>query len=187
MLNYRFDDFTEEKYRHNLKLAKSKWKVVKFSHLNDHDHICLWRHDVDCSMHRALRIAKIENEEGIAATYFLWLHSMFYNLLEREVANLVLNILKNSHEIGLHFDPGFYSSVSPQSGELEHFLEFEKQIIERIFGVSVRAFSLHNPEVGGRLNLAQDEINGMINTYGPTIKKTLCMCLIRMDIGVTNG
>ena len=50
----------------------------------------LWRHDVDFSIHRASSLAKIENELGVKATYFLKLHSEFYNLFEKSIFEKVV-------------------------------------------------------------------------------------------------
>ena len=68
----------------------------------------LWRHDVDVSMHRAARLAEIEAERGVVATYFVNPRSVFYNLLEPEIEVLLRRIRSLGHEIGLHFDAGAY-------------------------------------------------------------------------------
>ena len=49
-------------------------------------------------------LAKIENELGVKATYFLKLHSEFYNLFEKSIFEKVLKIIEFGHNIGLHFE-----------------------------------------------------------------------------------
>ncbi len=43
----------------------------------------LWRHDVDHSLNRAYRLAEIEEEFGIKATYFIHIQSGFITCLSR--------------------------------------------------------------------------------------------------------
>jgi hypothetical protein len=66
------------------------------------------RHDVDFSVHRSYALAKIEAEEGVHSTYFLWPHCKYYNLFEEEIVEIVDKIIELGHDIGLHFDYDFY-------------------------------------------------------------------------------
>ena len=70
---YHFEDFTEKNYRKLIKLAKKNY-VFKFFNSSNKPPYVLWRHDVDCSVHRALCLAKIEKELGVKSTYFFHLH-----------------------------------------------------------------------------------------------------------------
>ena len=67
-------DFTFEHYREILEVAKkSKYKIVsciEYIKLRPKKALVL-RHDVDSLPHRALEMAKIENEAGVHSTYFL--------------------------------------------------------------------------------------------------------------------
>ena len=81
---YNFSDFTEKHYITLIKLAKKKYLFEPFTTKTEEPHV-LWRHDVDSSVHRALKLAKIEKKLGVKSTYFLRLHSEWYNLFEKEV------------------------------------------------------------------------------------------------------
>ena len=99
---YNFSDFTEKHYVTLIKLAKKKYLFEPFTTKTDEPHV-LWRHDIDSSVHRALKLAKIEKKLGVKSTYFLRLHSEWYNLFEKEVYDKINDIIKLGHYIGLHF------------------------------------------------------------------------------------
>ena len=46
---------------------------------------CLWRHDVDFSIERALIMAEYESGYGIKANYFIQLSSNFYNVFDTDI------------------------------------------------------------------------------------------------------
>lgn len=174
-MNYYFEDFAETEYRKLLKIAKANWEIIPFVEYKRSGRICLWCHDLDLSVHRAYRLAQIEAEEGIKATYFIFLHSEFYNALESEVANLIFGIRELGHDLGLHFDPTFYAPKLQSNDNLIALLQFEQHILAETFQAKIRAFSFHNPDLVGQL-VAQDEIGGMINTYGQYIKTHYGYC-----------
>ena len=111
---YHFADFTEKNYRKLLKLAKKNYAFKFFNSYSKPPYV-LWRHDVDCSVHRALSLAKIEKELGVKSTYFFHLHSPYYNLLEEASHNRVKKILALGHEIGLHFELPFYPKMKTKN------------------------------------------------------------------------
>ena len=162
---YRFADFTEDRYRGMLGAAKRIYSFEPFGTTSDARHV-LWRHDVDFSPHRALRLAEIEAEEGVKATYFLYLHSELYNLLEADVFARVRRILELGHWPGLHFDPGFYGIE--RTDELVEKVGFERDLLTQLLGRPVEAISFHNPTTVD-LVLDDDRLGGMTNAYGRTI------------------
>lgn len=169
-----FQHFTEHEYRELLRIAREKWEFVSYESYRRSGRICLWRHDLDFSVHRAYRLAQIEAEERVSSTYFILLHSNFYNALEGEVFDLIVQILQLGHRIGLHFDPGFYKD-RPQP--IDELLTFERSVLETSFQTEVNAFSLHNPTVGDWLSYFKDEnIGGMVNAYSNYIKDNFFYC-----------
>src|SRR5437763_13714213 len=84
-----FADFTEANYRNILRLASSRYRFARFGNADTDKHV-LWRHDVDTSMNRALRLAEIEAEEGAIARYFLFPRCRFYNFLNLFTLSMVL-------------------------------------------------------------------------------------------------
>lgn len=103
-----FAEFTIPHYRRMLQVAASNYTFIGFDDDKRGERGILWRHDIDCSVHRALRLAEIESELGIRSTYFVQTGSMFYNALETEVRRRLHGIVSLGHDIGLHFDAQVY-------------------------------------------------------------------------------
>jgi hypothetical protein len=122
-----------------------------------------------------MKLAKIEMEEGVKATYFLLLHSEFYNALEKDVVKCILQIIKYGHNLGLHFDPNFYD-LTNRSSKLEYYLKIEKQLLENIFETEINVFSFHNPDIGNWLQVDREKIAGMVNTYSAYIRDKYTYC-----------
>jgi len=166
------NDFIISNYIQILKIAKKNNFIVYDEIINQHRYI-LWRHDVDCSVHRAYALANIESELSVISTYFFQLGSMYYNIFEQEIRNLVLKIIELGHEIGLHFDPTQYKISNKK--EIEKHLRFEKEILENLFGVKISVFSFHNPNVN-ILNYDEFMYSDMINTYSKYFKENVAYC-----------
>jgi hypothetical protein len=62
----------------------------------------LLRHDVDLSLDAAVRLAELEAEAGVAATYFLMTQSIFYNLASPEGLRALNRLRELGHGVGLH-------------------------------------------------------------------------------------
>ena len=168
-------DFTEQHYRKILKVAKEHYKFIFYdSKTITKPHIIL-RHDIDASVHRALKIAKIENEYGIKSTFFLRIHSEFYNLFEKDITEKIYEIIKLKHKIGLHFEKEFYPKIKNQP-ELETTLLKEKKLLENVFNYKINAFAFHNPTFCNMLRFDQKRLGTMLNAYGKKIKADYRYC-----------
>jgi hypothetical protein len=116
------------------------------------------RHDIDFSPYLALEMAKIESNLGIKATYFFMLRSPFYNLFSRANNEVVKEIIALGHEIGLHYDEGYY----PKSSNLQTLIDEEIRVLENNFGITIDAVSFHQPSqqvIDNKISIKQ------INTY----------------------
>jgi len=60
------------------------------------------RHDIDLSLDAALRMAELEAELGVLATYLLMTESVFYNLASTEGAAVMAKLRELGHAVGLH-------------------------------------------------------------------------------------
>jgi hypothetical protein len=82
------------------------------------EHFILMRHDIDKSAKNALRIALIEEEFGIRATYY------FRTIKKTFVPEIIQDIEKMGHEIGYH-----YEVLSRAKGDLGKAIKlFEKDV-----------------------------------------------------------
>lgn len=172
-LTYRFADFTRDNYRRLLQLAKQGYPFRLFTDYHDADRFIIWRHDVDHSMHAARHLARIEAEQGVQATYFLQLHSDFYNLLEREIADIVKEIIAAGHHIGLHFDAAYHGV--DRIDDLVPWLERERDILEAFFGTRVVAFSFHQAKPLD-VPLRGDRYAGMVYVHSPFFQSEVDYC-----------
>jgi hypothetical protein len=60
------------------------------------------RHDVDLSLDAALRMAELEADHGVQATYLLMTESVFYNLASSEGVAAIPRLRELGHAVGLH-------------------------------------------------------------------------------------
>ena len=172
-MNYSFEDFTEKNYKKLLKIAKRNYQILTYDEALTNDSFILWRHDVDFSMHRALALAKIEKNEGVKATYFVQLGSIFYNLFEQEIKDRLIKIIDMGHDIGLHFDPKQY--IITGSEDLKKWLLFEKETVENLFNINIGVFSFHMPDEKILKN-DQLKLGGMINIYARYFREEVGYC-----------
>lgn len=105
------------------------------------------RHDVDLSVERALRTARIEAELGVRATYFVLLTSPLYNPLEAETRDLIREIEALGHDVGLHFSTHEYWSTDdpPEAAELEARVDDERSVLATVAEDPVSTLSFHVP------------------------------------------
>ena len=146
----------------------------------------LWRHDVDCSVHRALALARIEAEAGVSSTYFLLFHGWFYNLLERPVLDRAREIMELGHWLGLHFDVDFYPGLSVEG--LSERLAVERGDAGGADGARPPLFSFHNPDVGPAPEYDSTRWHaGMINSaYGRELSERSPRSRIPTATGATS-
>lgn len=162
-----YSGFTDDAYRALLESAQKAYRFEPFGSATESRHV-LWRHDVDVSIHRALAMARVEAGMGVIATYFLLLHSPFYNLLETGVRRTACDLAALGHRIGLHFEGAYYEDHALE--DLPERIVAEQLFLEDLIGTRVEAFSFHNPVVDGTLALDHDRIGGMVNVYGRQLR-----------------
>ena len=172
---YKFSDFTLINYKKLINIAKkNNYSFSSFEpSFPGNEKLILWRHDVEFSPFIALKMAIIEAEEGEKATYFFQLHSEFYNILEKEISEIVDKIKLLGHDIGLHFDPHFFNIE--KEAELEKHLELDKQYFNAIFDTNIKVFSFHNTNKF-ILSCENHQYAGLINVYSKYFKSDFSYC-----------
>lgn len=166
-------DFTVTHYREIIQAAKKKYHFAGYAEKDLPEHVVYWRHDCDCSMSRALRLAQIEHDEGVKATYFIHPHSEFYNIFEIEQRNLASEIIKLGHDIGLHFDSHCYKIQN--KNDLESAIITEKSWLDSWLNVNIAAFSYHNPDPH-ILEFKDLEYANLINCYSDRFRNEVDYC-----------
>jgi hypothetical protein len=120
--------------------AAGEYTFVHFDHEPRPGEIFL-RHDVDLALEAAVKMAELEAERGVSATYFLMTRSVFYNLASREGEAMLDRLRGFGHRVGLH-------AVHPH-------VDFD----ERFDPV----LAWHNPEP----EFVNDPVEGLVNVMTP--------------------
>jgi len=135
-------------YRHLLRAAKERYWLPKVhevaSGLPERDFFLI-RHDVDITPWSALTMAEVEKEEGVETTYYFRLHAPFYNLLDAENLEVVDKIAALGHEVGLHYEPGFFlqRDEDPVAGTRRDI-----RVFEELVGFRTHSIAQHQPTQG---------------------------------------
>jgi hypothetical protein len=122
---------------------------------------------------RALRLAEIEAEEGVHATYFVHLCGMFYNALDEPSTTTFRQIADLGHDLGLHFDVPCQPEFS--LSERLRMLESQASLLAAMLNRSLTAFSIHDPETTGWVT-DEDVVAGLVNANGRTIRARFSYC-----------
>lgn len=172
---YHFDDFTLDSYRRLVRLAKKngfQFILYKDEFVPARKDV-IWRHDVEFEPDIALKMAEIEHEEGVSATYFFQLHSTFYNVLDPYYREVVRRIISLGHSVGLHFDSAYWGITNEE--QLNKYIVFDKVYIERTFEINIESFSFHNT-TSFTLGCTDFRYGGIINVYSSFFKEHFDYC-----------
>jgi hypothetical protein len=174
---YLFEDFTFTNYRRLIKLAKKQgfhFILHKDDFVPERKDV-IWRHDVEFSPDKALKMAEIENEEGVQATYFWQLHTNYYNTVSVYFMDILHKISSLGHHIGLHFDSHFWNIQSEE--ELEDKIRLDAQYLETAIGGGIKldTFSFHNTN-SFVLSCKEKKYGGLLNVYSSYFKERYDYC-----------
>jgi hypothetical protein len=133
--------------------------------LTKEDPFVVLRHDIDISLRPALEIAHIENEQNVRSTYFISLHSPFYNTLSLASSKIIKKIHALGHQIALHVDTMAYE------GNLTHALQ-EIEVFSRFYPyANVRIASLHSPI--DLEHIPMEPFDQLLQVYGHMLNKKM--------------
>ena len=126
---------------------------------------CILRHDIDFDIRKSLELAKIEHDLGAKSTFFVLLKTDFYNPFSKKSLDMLKEIIKLGHTIGLHFDEKSYN----YDCDLVHEIKKECLILGQALDYEIKVVSMHRPSK--RTLESNYEINGIINSYSETFFK----------------
>lgn len=112
-----------------------------FSDIAKTDRFIYLRHDVDRSLEKAQALAELEQQLGVKSTYFVRLHSRFYNCWSFPGLKALRAIMAAGHEIGLHTE--FYDQAKIFGDNGARVFAQETRVLEEIIERPVRVFSPH--------------------------------------------
>ena len=172
---YKFDDFTLCNYRRLVELSKKNgFEFISFTdkYIENRKEV-LWRHDVEFEPDIALKMAMIENELGVKASYFFQLHSPYYNLFDEYYSKVFHKIKDLGHYCGLHFDCRYWG-VSDEK-QLDRFIALDCQYLESNLNININTFSFHNTTPFTQRCL-EYKYGGLINVYSSYFKEKYNYC-----------
>jgi hypothetical protein len=157
-------EFTFDWYERFLRAAKAgiPGRFLRFTDSDESSGLFL-RHDIDYSPRKARRMALIESDLGISATYFFLLTTPLYNVFEPTVRDAIAEICEHGHDIALHFSTHAYFEESPSLAELCGRIEQEQESFSAMFDQVVDVVSFHNPPGW----ILDEDLPGVISTYAP--------------------
>ncbi|MGI8961575.1 MAG: hypothetical protein ACR2IV_17795 [Bryobacteraceae bacterium] len=104
------------------------------------------RHDVDVDLNKALRMAEIEREHSVPASYMIMNASLMYTLREGSVARALREIQSLGHEIGMHFDcPEELRQEEGELSQIEGKIATACSELEECIGAPIKSLSFHRP------------------------------------------
>lgn len=107
--------------------------------------VLLLRHDIDVSPHNALQMARLESRVGVRSSYFVLVHSPYYNAAAPDVCDALCRIRDLGFEIGLHYEVDFYGRIG--RNVVEGILD-DARYLGRLLDIDVRSISQHKPASG---------------------------------------
>lgn len=113
-----------------------KTRIVKSAHI---------RHDIDLHPYGVDRMAQIEADLGVSATYYILMTGP-YNPLSLHNLAILKMLLAMGHEIGLHYDLQIYPEGLAAASER---IYLEIALLEHAVGCEIRTIVRHQPYLGG--------------------------------------
>lgn len=162
--------FTYQGYRELIfSLRAHGYTFVDYYNWNEFTKPVIIRHDIDNSLMKALKLAKIESEAGVRSTYFVLLTSEFYNVFSARAQKCLRELICLGHTVGLHFDEKCYPASFGDPQKCAEHIRQEASILENVLDALVTVVSMHRPS---REILEADlRVPGMVNSYGNTFFK----------------
>lgn len=160
------NDFSFDSYKQTLNAyQQAGYELSSFDEYlekSSPQHVIL-RHDIDNSFEQAMRIAKIENEQGCTSTYFLRVHARGYNLFSLESVEFINQLEDFGHEVQLHLEGGFKEVFG---GSDIDWANRQKSAFEAVTGRKLGGFSSHEPARMGGVEFA----NTLLNEWSESVR-----------------
>lgn len=172
---YRFEDFTLNNYKRLLQIAVDngfQFILHKDDFAEDRRDV-IWRHDVEFEPELSLKMAEIEHEIGVKATYFFQLHSEYYNTFDSFYRDIFNKIKDLGHHVGMHFDSHYWNITDEK--QLDEYIKLDRNYFEMNMGVEIDTFSFHNTTPFTQSCLAL-KYGGLINVYSSFFKNHFDYC-----------
>jgi len=164
--------FTFREFKNLLQLAKENYSFKTFENYEGCESFIIMRHDICPGVGNPIKLATIESELSIQATYFFSLDSNFYNFFSESIQSIVKQLKSLDHKIGIHFDVNKYHNEEEIIFNLSH----QKEIFLNILQNPPSSFSFHNPVKESISFFNKESYLGMRNTYSSYFMNEIGYC-----------
>ena len=154
--------FSYSEYRNIITMVSQHLPIKDFKEVLKYNlsKFCVLRHDIEFSIDRALKLARIEHDDlGIHSTYTVQLRNNTYNALSQKNIEAIGEIEEMGHHIGLHQNP---PSDIPDD-HLVEYIQKDIETLEHYYGFEVDRFAFHrcgsNPQILEKYVQVPDKIN----------------------------
>ena len=135
--------FCYNEFRNLINMVQQHLPIIDYKDVKDNTKkFCILRHDIEFSIDRAYKLAKIEKELGVVSTYTVQVRNNTYNALSEKNINLISKIRNLGHHIGLHQNP----PSSLKLDTLKDYIMRDITILEDSYGFEIDRFAFHRPK-----------------------------------------
>ena len=135
--------FSYNEFKNLIGIVKQNLPIVDYKDVKDNtERFCILRHDIEFSIDRAYKLAKIEKELGVVSTYTVQVRNNTYNALSEKNIDLISKIKELGHHIGLHQNP----PSSMKLDTLKDYIMRDITILEECYGFEIDRFAFHRPK-----------------------------------------
>jgi len=159
--------FSYNEYKNLISLVSTNLPIVDFLDVYVNDvmpKFCVLRHDIEFSVDRALKLARVESDElGVNSTYTVQLRNNTYNALSEKNIEAIREIKKLGHSIGLHQNPPPMEDM-----ELIEYIQKDIETLEHYYGFEVDRYAFHRCGSNPGILEKYVEVPNKINCYAET-------------------
>lgn len=136
-------NFSYKEYKQIINRIKEQMPIMRFDNITElSGQYCVIRHDVEFSVERALNLARVENELGIASTYVFQICNNNYNPFSHKNKIHILEIASLGHDIGVHIHLGNFNEAHES---IESYIIKQANLLSIALDYPVNKFSIHRP------------------------------------------
>lgn len=173
LLKVRSDHFSLDLYRDALEKAiRLGYSFPTVPELKEGvgriDKFLLLRHDIDTSPHYALQMAQLEHSLGVRSSFYVLMHSPFYNPAAPQHWDNLQRLIAMGFEVGLHYETDFFEQrgLDPLEGILA-----DAAALEKILHIKIRSVSQHRPASGTFLKKLNEYF---VDAYNEDLMHRVC-------------
>ena len=155
--------FSYNEYKKIVDVVRNNSNIVDYKDVlnNNLDKFCIFRHDVEFSIQRALDLAKIEFELDLQSSYFFQLTNNCYNVVSAENLKKIREIHNLGHKIGVHT----FINKERDYKNIIDIISRDILTLQKYVEVDIDRFSFHRPNLYKEVLEMNIKIDGVINAY----------------------